>query len=92
MDISAKTKFPKGHRIAEMDFNIGERISFTPPGREKQYEVLVKYNRNTVTAVTDQGEQWNVSPFLLSKVKSGKGSKEKKGKIVSLEKVPKRNT
>ena len=73
-----------------MDFNIGERVSFTPAGREKQFGVLVKYNQKTVTVVTEQGERWNVSPFLLSKIKSEKGTQEKKGKLVKLEKVQKK--
>ena len=105
-ELSEKELIELNHRIVErlkflesarrhkemMDFNIGERISFIPPGREKQYGVLIKYNRKTVTVVTDQGEQWNVPPFLLSKVKSEKNTRGKKGKIVRLEKVPKRNT
>ena len=70
-----------------MDFNIGERVSFSPAGREKQFGVLVKYNQKTVTVVTEQGERWNVSPFLLSKVKSEKGTKVKKGKLVKFEKI-----
>jgi hypothetical protein len=104
-DLSEKELIELNHRIVErlkfldsarrhkemMDFNIGERVSFSPPGREKQYGVLVKYNRKTVTVVTDHGEQWNVSPFLLSPVKSEKNTRGKKGKIVRLEKVLKRN-
>ena len=70
-----------------MDFNIGERVSFSPGGREKQFGVLVKYNQKTITVVTEQGERWNVSPSLLSKVKSEKGTKKKEGKIVKLEKM-----
>ena len=105
-ELSEKELIELNHRIVErlkflesarrhkemMDFNIGERISFIPPGREKQYGVLIKYNRKTVTVVTDQGEQWNVPPFLLSKVKSEKNTRGKKGKIVRLEKVLKNNT
>jgi hypothetical protein len=44
----------------------------------------------TVTVVTEQGERWNASPFLLSKIKSEKGTKEKKGKLIPLEKVQKK--
>jgi hypothetical protein len=74
-----------------MDFNIGERVSFSPAGREEQFGVLVKYNRKTVTVVTEQGERWNVSPFLLSKVKSEEGTNDKKGKLIKLKKVQKKN-
>jgi len=76
------------HRHEEMmEFNIGEKVSFSPAGREKQFGVLVKYNKKTVTVVTEQGERWNVSPFLLSKVKSVKGRGKKKGKLIKLHKV-----
>jgi len=30
---------------------------------------LVKYNRKTVTVVTDNGQRWNIPPHLLSAVK-----------------------
>jgi len=29
---------------------------------------LVKYNRKTVTVLTDEGQRWNISPHLLSLV------------------------
>lgn len=69
-----------------MDFNIGERVTFSPNGRERQFGVLVKYNKKTVSVVTEQGERWNVSPFLLSKVKSKESTNVKKGKLLKLEK------
>ena len=31
---------------------------------------LTRYNRKTVTVVTDSGQHWNVSPGLLSKIDS----------------------
>ena len=70
-----------------MEFNIGEKVSFSPPGREAQLGVLVKYNKKTVTVVTEQGDRWNVSPFLLSKAKPPKGERQKKGKLIRLEKL-----
>jgi hypothetical protein len=50
-----------------MAFNLGTRISFdTEEGR--LLGTLVKYNRKTVTVLTDDGRQWRVSPSLLSAV------------------------
>ena len=103
-ELSEKELIELNHRIVErlkflesvrrhkemMVFNIGERVSFSPGGREKQFGVLVKYNKKTVTVVTEQGERWNVSPFLLSKARSGQGKNEKKGKLIKLEKVQKK--
>jgi len=33
---------------------------------------LLKFNRKTVTVVTDNGQKWNISPHLLSPVKDAK--------------------
>jgi hypothetical protein len=54
---------------AEMlEFKIGDRVTFQPPGREQIEGMLTRYNKKTVTVITDDGRQWNVSPQLLSKV------------------------
>ncbi|MDY7039004.1 MAG: hypothetical protein SV375_22980 [Thermodesulfobacteriota bacterium] len=65
-----------------MEFNIGERVCFLPSGREEQFGVLVKYNKKTVTIVTEQGERWNVSPHFLSKAE--KQTNEKKADLIEL--------
>jgi hypothetical protein len=90
--IVERLKFLESARRHEemMDFSIGERVSFSPDGLEEQFGVLAKYNRKTVTVITEKGERWNVSPFLLSKVKSETGTDERKGKLIKLEKVQKK--
>ena len=51
-----------------MAFNIGARVSFD--GTNGRIEGnLAKYNRKTVTILTDDGQRWNVSPHLLRAVK-----------------------
>ena len=51
-----------------MAFNLGARVSFdSQEGR--LFGTLVKYNRKTVTVLTDDGRQWRVSPSLLSAVR-----------------------
>jgi hypothetical protein len=67
-----------------MQFTPGEQVLFEPPGRGKQFGTLVKYNRKTVTVITESGQKWNVSPHLLSKVKKVKDKKQ--GKIIDLHK------
>ena len=58
------------HNHKEMiKFAIGERVSFEPPGRGRQIGILVKYNKKSVTVMTETGQKWTVSPHLLSKVK-----------------------
>jgi hypothetical protein len=48
-----------------LDFRIGDRVSFQPDGRPRVSGILTRYNKRTVTVVTDAGERWNVSPGLL---------------------------
>jgi hypothetical protein len=50
-----------------MQFSVGENVCFVPPGKERQMGVLVKYNKKTVTIITEGGRRWNVSPHLLSR-------------------------
>jgi len=51
-----------------LDFKIGDRVSFQPEGRGTVIGILTRYNRKTVTIITEAGERWNVSPVLLRKV------------------------
>jgi hypothetical protein len=56
---------------AEMlEFRIGDRVSFQPQGRAPVVGMLTRYNRKTVTVITDDGQHWNVSPQFLRKVES----------------------
>ena len=50
-----------------LDFSIGEYVSFQPEGHPVLTGIIAKYNRKTVTIITTQGQQWNVSPALLRK-------------------------
>jgi len=52
-----------------MAFNIGARVSFESSRGGRQLGTLVKFNRKTVTVMTDNGQRWNISPHLLSPVK-----------------------
>ena len=67
-----------------MKFNPGEQVSFEPPGRERQLGTLVKYNKKTVTVITESGQKWNISPHLLSKVKNVKSKPTNSGKVIDL--------
>ena len=55
-----------------MAFNIGARVSFHSSQGERLLGTLLKFNRKTVTVVTDNGQRWNISPHLLSAVKDAK--------------------
>lgn len=52
-----------------MKFNIGDRVTFQPEGRAAIFGMLTRYNKKTVTVITDDGQRWNISPSLLRKEK-----------------------
>ena len=49
-----------------LSFNVGDCVRFHPPGHDPKTGVIVKYNRKTVTVVTDDRHQWNVAPVFLT--------------------------
>ena len=51
-----------------LDFSVGDRVSFQPDGRPPLFGMLTRYNKKTVTVITENGEHWTVSPHLLRKV------------------------
>jgi len=50
-----------------LEFRIGDRVAFQADGRGTVEGMLTRYNRKSVTVITDDGRQWNVSPALLSR-------------------------
>ena len=56
-----------------LEFRIGDRVAFQPPGQEPVEGMLTRYNKKTVAVITDDGRQWNVSPTFLSKAVPPKG-------------------
>jgi ribosomal protein L21E len=51
-----------------LEFKIGDRVAFEVDGRGTVEGMLTRYNRKSVTVITDDGRQWNVSPGLLSRI------------------------
>ena len=50
-----------------LNFSIGEKVSFQPDGSPVLHGTIIKYNRKTVTIITEQGMQWRVAPTFLRK-------------------------
>src|SRR3954453_5770768 len=48
-----------------LEFRIGDRVAFQADGRGTVEGMLTRYNRKSVTVITDDGPHWNVSPALL---------------------------
>ncbi len=51
-----------------LDFQLGDRVAFQPSGGQMVVGTLTRYNKRTVTVITDAGERWNVAPTLLHRV------------------------
>ena len=69
-----------------LDFRIGDRVTFQPEGRPPVVGMLTRYNKKTVTVITDSGQHWNVAPGLLRKVASPDTSDTGSGKVIQLRK------
>ncbi len=63
-------KVPAGSSHASPDAEVQRRRprELPPAGARSEDGVIVKYNRKTVTVVTDDQHQWNVAPVFLSRV------------------------
>ena len=69
-----------------MQFSPGDKVTFEPRNRERQTGTLVKFNKKTVTVLTDDGQHWNVAPHLLSKAikEKSRTKRSKHGKVIDL--------
>jgi hypothetical protein len=50
---------------AMLEFRIGDRVTFEPEGGTPVFGILTRYNKKSVTVITDDGHRWNVSPRFL---------------------------
>lgn len=50
-----------------LEFKVGERVRFEAENGRLITGMLVRYNKKTVSLVTDDGHRWNVSPALLKR-------------------------
>jgi len=53
-----------------LEFRIGERVRFCPEGQLPVTGMITRYNKKTVSIVTDNGQRWNVAPQLLERSRS----------------------
>ena len=51
--------------VEMLEYRIGERVEFQPDGQPLQTGVITRYNKKTVTVITEAGQRWNVAPQLL---------------------------
>ena len=70
--------------VEMLEFKIGDRVTFQPHVQGQLEGLLTRYNKKTVTVITDTGQRWNVSPAVLSRVKSSKGTTTAGSNVVLL--------
>jgi len=69
-----------------LQFKIGDRVSFQPEGHPVVVGMLTRYNRKTVTVITDSGQSWNVAPRLLRQADSSNVAKDLAPNVIQLRK------
>ena len=67
-----------------LDFKIGERVTFHPAGHPPMFGIVTRYNRKTVTVITESGQHWNVAPGLLRPAESRERSESGDAKVIRL--------
>jgi len=70
-----------------LQFKIGDRVSFQPEGHPIVAGMLTRYNRRTVTVITDSGQRWNVAPTLLRWADSSAVSQNPGPNVIQLRKT-----
>ena len=69
-----------------LQFKIGDRVSFQPEGHQVVIGMLTRYNRKTVTVITDSRQRWNVTPALLRRRHTSRGADDLAPNVVQLRK------
>jgi hypothetical protein len=67
-----------------LDFRIGERVSFQPDGHALLSGILTKYNRKSVTVITDEGQHWNVAPVFLRRAEPQAHSAAATARVINM--------
>jgi hypothetical protein len=76
-----------------LGFSIGERVTLKREGRPPISGVITRYNKKTVGIVTEAGQRWNVSPWLLQKARTRRATPpERKNNVVALVRKDEKNS
>jgi hypothetical protein len=71
--------------VRMLEFKIGERVWFQTD-RRMMDGTLIRYNKKSVTVVTDAGERWTVSPGFLRKSPQG-SSAHGRGVLIEADRI-----
>jgi len=72
--------------VRMLEFHIGERVSFQTDQHKVIEGTLVRYNKKSVTVVTEDGGRWTVSPGLLRTAASAAPAR-KAGKVIDADEL-----
>jgi hypothetical protein len=72
--------------VQMLDFKIGERVCFQTEREEIVRGMLVRYNKKSVTVVTDDGHRWTVSPGFL-RVDTTTSRSQESAPVLDIEKI-----
>jgi len=67
-----------------LDFSIGEKVSFQAEGHPLLSGIIAKYNRKSVTVITENGQQWRVAPMFLRKAGPQGASNPVSAQVINL--------
>lgn len=86
--IVARLKFLQQMRAhaSMLEFSLGERVSFQPDGHPVLFGVITKYNRKSVTVITEGGQHWTVAPTFLRKIKPVRETAPESARVIGLPK------
>ena len=70
--------------ITMLRFSIGDRVTFEPDMRGPVCGVIIRYNKKSVSVLTDDGQRWTVAPGLLRPASADVGDKPISGNVVAL--------
>lgn len=59
--------------MSMLEYRIGESVEFDADGARVIAGVVARFNKKTVTVVSDTGQRWNVSPHLLRRREKNDG-------------------
>jgi hypothetical protein len=52
-----------------LEFSIGDKVCFEPVNEPSVFGIITRYNKKTVSVLSEDGRKWTVSPQYLRKVK-----------------------
>lgn len=69
-------------------FSIGDRVTFEPDMRGSIVGVIIRYNKKSVSVLTEDGQRWTVAPGLLRPASARSKQRSAPSNIVALPRKP----